>query len=384
MINQANNTLSQQKVIVGMSGGVDSSVSVAILQQQGYAVEGMFMKNWEEDDTLQECTATADAQDAMSVAEKLKIKLHLRNFASEYWDFVFADFLHEYRIGRTPNPDILCNREIKFKTFLENAQDLGADFMATGHYVDKDFHNGKYRLLKGKDANKDQSYFLYTITQEQLAYVLFPLGKIAKPKVRELAQELGLVVAAKKDSVGICFIGEKDLQKFLISYIKPNPGNIVDDVGNIIGQHTGLMYYTIGQRQGLGIGGVKDAPSLPWFVAAKNHQTNELIAIQGSNNPLLLSQQLKAKDVNWIAGEQPELPLTCNAKVRYRQNDQNCIIYADNDNQVRVQFAQPQRAVTPGQSVVFYNGDICLGGGIIQNTDTLTQKCEFRKSCNEE
>lgn len=366
--------------MVGMSGGVDSSVSVALLQQQGYDVQGMFMKNWEEDDTNEVCSAEEDARDAMSVAEKLKVKLHLRNFASEYWDFVFEDFLNEYRIGRTPNPDILCNREIKFKTFLESAQDLGADFMATGHYVDKDFNDGKFRLLKGQDNNKDQSYFLYTITQEQLAYSLFPLGKMAKPKVREMAQELDLIVADKKDSVGICFIGEKDFQKFLTTYIKPNPGNIVDDTGKVIGKHTGLMYYTIGQRQGLGIGGVKDAPALPWFVVAKNHENNELVAIQGGDNALLQSTELVASNLNWISGEEPVLPLTCKAKTRYRQSDQNCTIYRDTQDQVRVKFNQQQRAVTPGQSVVFYQDNVCLGGGIIQHTNTLTEQCEFRET----
>lgn len=360
-----------------MSGGVDSSVSVALLQEQGFQVEGMFMKNWEEDDSAEVCSAAEDAKDAQAVAEKLQVKLHLRNFASEYWDFVFEDFLNEYRIGRTPNPDILCNREIKFKTFLENAQDLGADYMATGHYVDKDCVNGKYRLLKGQDNNKDQSYFLYTITQQQLAYSLFPLGKIAKPKVREMAQKLDLVVADKKDSVGICFIGEKDFQKFLASYIKPNPGNIVDSKGKVIGKHTGLMYYTIGQRQGLGIGGVKNAPQLPWFIAAKNHKDNELIAVQSGDNPLLLSHTLIASDLNWISGETPDFPLECKAKTRYRQSDQECTVFADKDGQVRVEFKDQQRAVTPGQSVVFYQDNVCLGGGIIQYTNTLNKQCEF-------
>jgi len=371
------------KVIVGMSGGVDSSVSVALLQQQEYDVQGMFMKNWEENDTEEVCSADDDVKDAQSVADKLKVKLHLRNFASEYWDFVFENFLNEYRIGRTPNPDILCNREIKFKTFLENAQDLGADYMATGHYVDKDIHEGKHRLLKGQDNNKDQSYFLYTITQEQLAYSLFPLGKIAKPEVRKIAQELNLIVADKKDSVGICFIGEKDFQKFLTHYIKPNPGNIVDDKGKIIGRHTGLMYYTIGQRQGLGIGGVKDAPQLPWFVAAKNHADNELIAIQSGDNPLLQSNYLIANDLNWISGTCPEFPFSCKAKTRYRQSDQDCIIYKDKNDMIRVEFIQPQRAVTPGQSVVFYQDNVCLGGGIIQYTNTLNERCEFRDTTNE-
>jgi tRNA-specific 2-thiouridylase len=365
------------KVIVGMSGGVDSSVSVALLQQQGYVVEGMFMKNWEEDDSEEKCSADDDVKDAQAVADKLKVKLHLRNFASEYWDFVFEDFLNEYRIGRTPNPDILCNREIKFKTFLENAQDLNADYMATGHYVRKDFHNGKYRLLKAKDSNKDQSYFLYTISQQQLAYSLFPLGEIDKPKVRIMAQKLDLIVHDKKDSVGICFIGEKNFQNFLANYLKPNPGKIVDGKGTVIGQHRGLMYYTIGQRQGLGIGGVKNAPALPWFVVAKNHTDNQLIAVQSGDNPLLQSQSLVAIDLSWVAGQQPELPFKCKAKTRYRQSDQDCLIYADDKQQIKVKFEQPQRAVTPGQSVVFYDNDICLGGGIIQHTNTLNHQCEF-------
>ncbi|VAW37210.1 tRNA-specific 2-thiouridylase MnmA [hydrothermal vent metagenome] len=369
--------LHNNKVIVGMSGGVDSSVSAALLQQQGYAVQGMFMKNWEEDDTAETCSADADVKDAQIVADKLKIKLHLRNFASEYWDFVFADFLNEYKIGRTPNPDILCNREIKFKTFLENAQDLNADYMATGHYVRKGFVNDKYQLLKARDNNKDQSYFLYTITQQQLAYTLFPLGEISKPKVRKIAQQLDLTVHDKKDSVGICFIGEKNFQTFLASYLLPNPGDIINEKGGVIGQHTGLMYYTIGQRQGLGIGGVQDAPPLPWFVAAKSHADNKLVAVQAGDNPLLLSNSLIASQLNWISAQQPKLPLSCKAKTRYRQSDQDCILYQADNNQIKVEFSQPQRAVTPGQSVVFYLGDICLGGGIIQQTNTLTKTCEF-------
>ena len=361
-----------------MSGGVDSSVSVALLQQQGYTVEGMFMKNWEEDDSLETCSADADVKDAQSVADKLKVKLHLRNFASEYWDFVFEDFLNEYRIGRTPNPDILCNREIKFKTFLQNAQDLAADYMATGHYVRKSQNKGAFQLLKAKDQNKDQSYFLYTITQEQLAYSMFPLGELEKPDVRKIAQKLDLVVANKKDSVGICFIGEKNFQQFLSHYLKPNPGNIIDEEGQLIGKHTGLMYYTVGQRQGLGIGGVKNAPPLPWFVAAKKHDSNELIAVQAGDHPLLQATQLVANQLNWIAGVQPIFPLKCCAKVRYRQNDQVCLITQLEDGKIQVDFSKAQRAITPGQSVVFYEGDVCLGGGIILETNTLTAQCELR------
>lgn len=363
-----------------MSGGVDSSVCVALLLEQGYQVEGMFMKNWEEDDTMETCSADDDVKDAKDVADKLGVKLHLRNFSSEYWDNVFEDFLNEYKIGRTPNPDILCNREIKFKTFLQCAQDLGADKMATGHYVDKDFKNGKFRLLKGKDSNKDQSYFLYTITQEQLAFSEFPLGKIEKSEVRNKAQNLDLIVHDKKDSVGICFIGEKNFQNFLSHYLRPNPGNIINKNGEIIGKHSGLMYYTIGQRQGLGIGGVKNSEPLPWFVAAKKHKTNELIAVQSCDSELLLSNQLIANQVHWISGNIPELPLRCKAKTRYRQSDQDCTVSKINDNEYRVDFSIPQRAVTPGQSVVFYIDDICLGGGIIHLTDTLNEKCEFQEN----
>ncbi len=371
------NKAQKPKVIVGMSGGVDSSVSVDLLQQQNYDVEGMFMKNWEEDDTLEVCSADEDVKDAQSVADKLGVKLHLRNFSSEYWDFVFEDFLHEYKIGRTPNPDILCNREIKFKTFLEHAEDLNANFMATGHYVDKDFHEGKYRLLKGKDNNKDQSYFLYTITQKQLAFSLFPLGKIDKPAVRERAKALNLIVHDKKDSVGICFIGEKNFQTFLANYLKPNPGNIINKKGTVIGRHTGLMYYTIGQRQGLGIGGVRDAKPLPWFVAAKCHKNNALIAVQSDDENSLNSSMLFADQIHWISGQKPTFPLKCRAKSRYRQADQECTVYQEENDTIRVEFSQPQRAVTPGQSVVFYHDNVCLGGGIIQHTNTLNHQCEF-------
>jgi tRNA-specific 2-thiouridylase len=366
-----------QKILVGMSGGVDSSVSAALLKEQGHAVEGLFMKNWEEDDTSEVCTAAEDARDAQKVADLLGITLHKRNFSAEYWNFVFEDFLREYRAGRTPNPDILCNREIKFKTFLDHARDLGADKIATGHYVRSDEIDGRYRLLKGRDANKDQSYFLYTIGQEQLKYSVFPVGELEKPAVREKARQLQLAVHDKKDSTGICFIGEKRFQEFLSRYLEPNPGEIVSEDGKVIGRHNGLMYYTIGQRHGLGIGGVKNRPDQPWFVAAKDHHTNRLIAVQ-ADHPLLYGRSLTAIQPSWVSRKAPATPLRCRAKTRYRQADQDCIITAIDGNSLQVVFDEPQRAMTPGQSVVFYQGDECLGGAIINETDRLNSRCELR------
>ncbi len=370
-------TKSAEKILVGMSGGVDSSVSAALLKEQGHAVEGLFMKNWEEDDTSAVCSAAEDAQDAQKVAERLGIALHKRNFSAEYWDFVFEDFLREYRAGRTPNPDILCNREIKFKTFLEHAQDLGADKIATGHYVRKDSVDGRYRLLKGRDANKDQSYFLYTIGQAQLAASEFPVGELEKPAVRKKARALGLAVHNKKDSTGICFIGEKRFQEFLGRYLQPNPGDIVSDDGTVIGQHNGLMYYTIGQRHGLGVGGVKNRPDQPWFVAGKDHANNRLIAVQG-DHPWLYGHHLTATQASWVSGQAPAVPFRCKAKTRYRQADQACLITAIDGDCLEVVFDQAQRAMTPGQSVVFYAGDECLGGAIIEDTDRLDSRCELR------
>ncbi|WP_395375294.1 tRNA 2-thiouridine(34) synthase MnmA [Marinicella sp. W31] len=372
--------MGKEKIIVGMSGGVDSSVSAALLLKQGYAVEGMFMKNWEEDDTDEICTADADVADAQSVCDTLGIKLHKRNFSSEYWDFVFEDFLQEYKKGRTPNPDILCNREIKFKTFLQHAQDLGSHKMATGHYVRRKKSDTGYQLLKGLDNNKDQSYFLYTINQEQLAESVFPVGEIDKSEVRDIAAGLALQVHDKKDSTGICFIGEKRFQTFLSTYLKPNPGDIVTVDGHTVGRHNGLMYYTIGQRQGLGIGGVKNRPAEPWFVLAKEHKNNRLIVGQDSlDGELLLADRVDAIDVSWIAGHSPQLPYSCHAKIRYRQADQACTIRqgAQND-QLIVEFEQSQRAATPGQSIVFYAGDVCLGGAIIDHSNRLTTTCEFK------
>lgn len=368
------------KVITGMSGGVDSSVSAALLLKQGMQVEGMFMKNWEEDDTQEFCSADEDVKDAQAVCDRLGIKLYRRNFASEYWDHVFEEFLTEYKNGRTPNPDILCNREIKFKTFLDHADDLGADMMATGHYVRKGEKDGLFQLLKGVDQNKDQSYFLYAINQYQLSRSLFPVGEIEKPEVRAIAESLGLDVYNKKDSTGICFIGEKRFQTFLSTYLKPNPGDIVTPTGQIVGEHNGLMYYTIGQRQGLGIGGVKDSLPEPWFVIAKQHRDNQLVVAQSDHQKLMLGHQLTAKQVNWIAGHPPFFPLSCRAKIRYRQADQDCVVTSAENDTLHVTFDDPQKAITPGQSVVFYQDDVCLGGAIIESSDRLSSTCELLTS----
>ncbi len=357
------------KVIVGMSGGVDSSVSALLLQQQGYQVEGLFMKNWDEDDGTDYCTAMDDLADAQAVCDKLGLHLHTANFAAEYWDNVFEHFLEEYKAGRTPNPDILCNREIKFKAFLDYARVLGADIIATGHYVRRGEHNGKAALLKGLDNNKDQSYFLHQVGSEELAVTLFPVGELEKPEVRRLAEEHDLITHDKKDSTGICFIGERRFTDFLKQYLPAQPGEIQTPDGDVIGQHQGLMYHTIGQRQGLGIGGLKNYPEDPWFVAGKDLDRNVLVAVQGKQHDLLFSNWLTASDIFWIDGQQPELPYKCKAKVRYRQSDQSCTIYpAPEGEGYRIEFDEPQRAVTPGQSVVIYDDEICLGGGVIETT----------------
>lgn len=365
------NNPSETKVIVGMSGGVDSSVSAYLLQQQGYQVEGLFMKNWDEDDGTEYCTAKEDLADAQAVCDKLGIKLHSANFAAEYWDNVFEHFLEEYKAGRTPNPDILCNREIKFKAFLDYAKVLGADLIATGHYVRRLDKNGHTYLLKGEDGNKDQSYFLHAVGEAELAQSLFPVGDIEKPEVRRIAEKLGLATAKKKDSTGICFIGERRFTDFLKQYIPAQPGNIETEDGQIIGKHDGLMYHTLGQRQGLGIGGLAGFSEEPWFVAGKDLERNVLLAVQGKNHPLLFKEWLTTQQVFWVNGE-PELPLRCTAKVRYRQPDQACTIEAFQGGYM-VKFDEPQRAVTPGQSVVFYLDDICLGGGIIEQTGNLNE-----------
>ncbi|MEH6650642.1 MAG: tRNA 2-thiouridine(34) synthase MnmA [Motiliproteus sp.] len=354
--------------MVGMSGGVDSSVSALLLQQQGYQVEGLFMKNWDEDDGTEYCTAMTDLADAQAVSDKLGITLHTANFAAEYWDNVFEHFLSEYKAGRTPNPDILCNKEIKFKAFLEYAKALGADFIATGHYVRRGDNDGRVQLLRGLDGNKDQSYFLHAVGEIEIAQTLFPVGEFEKPEVRRLAEQHDLVTHNKKDSTGICFIGERRFKDFLQQYLPAQPGKIKTPDGIEIGQHQGLMYHTIGQRQGLKIGGLSQFPDEPWYVAQKDLDRNVLIAVQGGQHPLLFSQKLTASEIDWVDGKGPKLPCRCTAQTRYRQDDQSCIVEADNQGGYRVVFDQPQRAVTPGQSVVFYQDQLCLGGGVIETT----------------
>ena len=356
-----------KKVICGMSGGVDSSVSAFILQQQGYQVEGLFMKNWEEDDDTDYCTAAADLADAQAVCDKLGIKLHKINFAAEYWDNVFEHFLNEYKAGRTPNPDILCNKEIKFKAFLEYAaEDLGANYIATGHYVRRRGADDNAQLLRGLDANKDQSYFLYTLSSKQVGQSLFPVGDIEKPIVRAIAEDLGLVTAKKKDSTGICFIGERKFKDFLARYLPAQPGNIRTVDGDIIGHHDGLMYHTLGQRKGLGIGGVKGASEDAWYVVEKDLVNNELIVAQGHDHSALLSTGLIAQQLHWVDRQPIREPLRCTVKTRYRQTDVPCIIEPIDDESIKVIFDEPQIAVTPGQSAVFYLNEVCLGGGIIE------------------
>lgn len=352
------------KVIIGMSGGVDSSVSAWLLQQQGYAVEGLFMKNWEQDDSRDYCAAEADLADAQAVCSQLGIRLHTVNFAQAYWDRVFAHFLQEYQLGRTPNPDVLCNKEIKFKAFLDHALTLGADFIATGHYAKVKAENGLGTLFKAKDREKDQTYFLHAISRNALAKTLFPVGDYQKAEIREFAQQLGLVTHAKKDSTGICFIGEKRFKNFLNEFILAQPGVIKDVYGEVVGKHDGLMFYTLGQRQGLGIGGKRSANEEPWYVVDKESASNTLVVAQGNDHPRLFVQGLLCNDINWLVDE-PTLPLTCFAKTRYRQAEQACAISPGNNNQHCVMFALPQRAVTPGQYVVFYDKNQCLGGGVI-------------------
>ena len=357
----------KKKVIIGMSGGVDSSVSAFILQQQGYQVEGLFMKNWEEDDDTDHCTAAADLADAQAVADKLGMKLHKINFAAEYWDNVFEHFLSEYKAGRTPNPDILCNKEIKFKAFLEYAaEDLGANYIATGHYVRRSGDDVNAQLLRGLDENKDQSYFLYALNKKQIGQSLFPVGEIKKPIVRKIAEDLGLATAKKKDSTGICFIGERKFKDFLARFLPAQPGEICTVDGKVIGRHDGLMYHTLGQRKGLGIGGVKGLSEDPFYVVEKDLINNVLVVAQGHDNSALLSTGLIASQLTWVDMQPLRENLRCTVKTRYRQADIPCEIQPLDDNTIKVIFDEPQIAVTPGQSAVFYLGEVCLGGGIIE------------------
>ena len=385
-----------KRVVVGMSGGVDSSVTALLLKQQGYEVIGLFMKNWEGDDTDDFCSSRQDLLDAVSVADVIGIPIDQVNFAKEYRERVFSYFLREYQAGRTPNPDILCNSEIKFKAFLDHALALGADAVATGHYAQVREVDGRFQLLKAQDASKDQSYFLHRLNQAQLSKSMFPLGKLMKSQVRDIARQHNLHNHAKKDSTGICFIGERPFREFLNRYLPTQPGDMwapdssVDPKnyltgptaaapapegsappsrdrytsGKVVGQHLGLSFYTLGQRQGLGIGGGKDSTGEPWFVAAKDVAANRLIVVQGHDHPALQSHDLTALDMHWIAGTAPDFSHDYAAKTRYRQQDAGCRISAD-DAGTHFHFPEAQWAVTPGQSVVAYDGEICLGGGII-------------------
>lgn len=359
------------RVVLGMSGGVDSSVAALLLKEQGYEVIGIFMKNWDDTDEFGVCTAEEDAADVRRVCAQIGIPCYTVNFEKEYYDKVFTYFLDEYKKGRTPNPDVMCNREIKFGEFLQKALDLGADYIATGHYARVEQDESGYRLLRGVDSNKDQTYFLNALNQYQLSKAMFPIGHLPKPKVREIAEKAGLATAAKKDSTGVCFIGERDFREFLRQYLPARPGEIRTYDGEVKGRHEGLMYYTLGQRQGLGIGG--SGTGEPWFVAEKDLEHNVLYVVQGEMDDHLYSTSLVASGLNWIGGA-PEQPFACTAKFRYRQPDQGVSVEPLADGQVRVVFDKPQKAVTPGQAVVFYDGELCLGGGTIDSVEKLKQR----------
>ncbi|MGP4080509.1 tRNA 2-thiouridine(34) synthase MnmA [Pseudalkalibacillus sp. R45] len=349
------------RVVVGMSGGVDSSVAALLLKEQGYDVIGIFMKNWDDTDENGVCTATEDYEDVIRVCNQLGIPYYAVNFEKQYWDKVFSYFLEEYKAGRTPNPDVMCNKEIKFKAFLDHAMSLGADYVATGHYARIGERNGEKVMLRGVDENKDQTYFLNQLSQEQISKVLFPIGEYKKPEIREMAEKANLATAKKKDSTGICFIGERNFKEFLSQYLPAQPGEMQSLSGEVKGHHDGLMYYTIGQRHGLGIGGDGD----PWFVVGKDLEKNVLFVEQGFHNELLYSDKLNATKVSWMTGKGMPDEFKCTAKFRYRQPDRSVTVRKTEDGTYDVIFDEPQRAITPGQAVVFYDGDVCLGGGTI-------------------
>jgi len=353
------------KVVVGLSGGVDSAVAALLLKQQGHTVTAVFMKNWDEDDDAGYCPAAADLADAREIAVRLDIELATVSFSAEYWNRVFTHFLDEYAAGRTPSPDIICNREIKFRAFLDHALAAGADYIATGHYA-RIARSPAVRLLRGNDARKDQTYFLHTLTQAQLNRSLFPLGDLRKAEVRRLAREAGFPNHDKKDSTGICFIGERRFDEFLARYLQKNPGEIRTLDGTVVGEHTGLMFYTIGQRQGLGIGGRHGGSGEPWYVIGKDLAHNLLVVGQGVDHPALFRRGLRASSLHWISGQAPSPPFVCAARIRHQQPLQECTLVAMTAREACVEFAQPQRAITAGQSVVCYSGDECLGGGIIE------------------
>jgi tRNA-uridine 2-sulfurtransferase len=361
------------RVVVGMSGGVDSSVAALLLKQQGYDVIGIFMKNWDDTDDTGFCTATEDYNDVIRVCNQIGIPYYAVNFEKQYWDKVFTYFLEEYKAGRTPNPDVMCNKEIKFKAFLEHAVNLGADYLATGHYAQVEYRDGEYKMLRGKDENKDQTYFLNQLNQDQLSKVMFPIGNLEKPRVREIAKEANLATATKKDSTGICFIGERNFKEFLGQYLPAQPGNMETMDGVVMGKHEGLMYHTIGQRHGLGIGGSGE----PWFAIGKDLKRNILYVGQGFHNEKLYSDSIIADNVSWVSNREKTAEFTCTAKFRYRQEDNKVTVQLMDDNKVKVIFDEPIRAVTPGQAVVFYNGDECLGGGTIDEVYKDEQRLTY-------
>ena len=362
---------SERRIVVGMSGGVDSSVAAWLLKQQGYEVIGLFMKNWEDDDDDEYCSSRQDWLDAASVADRIGIDIEAVNFAAEYRERVFAEFLREYSAGRTPNPDVLCNAEIKFKAFLDHALALGAHRIATGHYARIRTADGSHRLLRALDGTKDQSYFLHRLTQAQLARTLFPLGELRKTEVRELARRIGLANAAKRDSTGICFIGERPFRAFLARYLPTRPGPIRAADGRVLGEHVGLSFYTLGQRKGIGVGGRQDGSGQPWFVARKDLADNTLWVVQGHDHPWLLTDRLIATSAAWV-GAAPEAGRHLSAKTRYRQADAACTVLDAVNGRIELGFEEPQWAVTPGQSAVLYDGEVCLGGAVIDAADTTS------------